>query len=615
MKVHLHCQPRKTVSKGTVNYYSLASCYRDGGKNKKQILLRIGRLTDEQAEVYRNFLKNFTDPAKLVVGLKLDDVSVVDEKSYLDVLVVHELWNDLQLNGIFSSERRWNEKLSTEDVAKILTINKVLSSTSKVRTIQWFSKTLLNEIMKIDAASYSRPKIFSELSNIHSRKDKLERHLAALAKKMRPDGGSNIVEIFYFDGTTSWFEGGKCELAQADLEKTRGYFPDVIALMMVTDVNGFPIAWEALDGHTKDVSALKSFVKRIKKEFDVKQITYCFDRGVASIANFKMITGEQDKFISGIRDNQIDKVLDLAKFELTKPKLLQIITRNLESQKAAEPLRRLPTDGFYPYDQCSFFRDLGVVEGQRYIASFNKVFADKELAGRERRIIETYKKISAMNEDLENAKKARDFSTVERELIGIFTKQKTRNFFSYTLQPTTSNNETHSFRIESSLDKSAIAQAARTDGMMVYVTSHTEKNTLGAFKVSARDIVAHYRGKYVIEGLFRELKSAIELRPFFVWKTEHVKAHYDITVLAAFINHYICRKLGQQHAEDHDFILPTDFYAELAAHSKVVTLSDATGRQIRKRQQCSEKMKQALARLGLERLSLPGPHTSYNVYC
>lgn len=619
MKVHLHCQPRKTVTKGTVNYYSLATCFREDGVNKKRIILRIGRLTDEQAEFYRNFLKHFTEPSKLTVGLKLEDITVTEEKSYFDVLCMHEIWKDLGLDSVFSGERRWNEKLSTQDIAKILTINKTLSPMSKVRTISWFNSTLLADIMGIDGAAYTRSKIFSELANIHAKKQQLELHLASIAKGMRPTESDLRIEIFYFDGTTSWFEGERCDLAQADLEKTRGYFPEVIALMMVTDVNGFPIAWEALDGHTKDVSALKDFVKRIKRDFGVKQITYCFDRGVASVANFKIVTGENDKFISGIRDNQIEKVLDLAIFERTKRKLLERIEkeneRSIASTDSLAPVKRQPIDGFSPFDRTSYFRDLGIIKGKRYIASFNKVFAEKEQRGRERRIQQTYKALTALNESLASAKKDRDFSTVERELIDILTKEKTRPFFSYTLKPTTPNDNVHSFHIEASLEKSAIAKAARSDGVMVYVTSHTEKNDLGSFTVTAREIVSHYRGKHVIEGLFRQMKSAVDLRPFFVWKTEHVKAHYDIAVLAAFIHHYICRKVGQQTADDQNFFQPTEFYDELAAHANVVTLTDNNGNHMRKRQQCSDKMKQALARLGLERLNLPGAHTSHNVYC
>ena len=147
---------------------------------------------------------------------------------------------------------------------------------------------------------------------------------------------------------------------------------------------------------------------------------------------------------------------------------------------------------------------------------------------------------------------------------------------------------------------------------MVYVTDHVEKNERKEFLVHAHSIVSYYRGKYVIESLFREIKSAVELRPFFVWKEDHVKAHYDVAVMAAYINHYICAHLNKLHGEGVQ-IIPTEYYDELEKNSRVVILKDKFGNSVRKAKPLSNTFKQALACLRLERLSLPSAHASFGV--
>src|SRR5262249_5907469 len=163
----------------------------------------------------------------------------------------------------------------------ILTINRLLNPSSKVRTVEWLKGTLLPKIMGIDGQSYDRNKIFRELAAIHGAKEKIEKLFWSHSQKERRQ-----YDAYYFDGSTSWFEGGKCPLAEADLEKTRGFFPKVLGLMLITDNQGFPVAWEVVNGHAKDTKELKGFVDRISKDFGIKEITYCFDRGVASDSNF-----------------------------------------------------------------------------------------------------------------------------------------------------------------------------------------------------------------------------------------------------------------------------------------------------------------------------------------
>jgi transposase len=576
----------------------------------------------DQAQAYRVLLKNIADPAAAINLQSMDKVGVSKQREYFNVLVCNELWKKLEFEKVFPSSKS-RQLISCEQVARILTINKLLDPRSKVKTIEWFEKTLLAEIMGIDAKAYNRSKIFRELSNIHVRKPAVEKMFNEFSKKRRSSSSNDLsVDVFYFDGTTSWFEGEKCSLAKYDLEKTRGLYPEVIALMMVTDNAGYPVAWEAVDGNRKDTSELKALFQRLHDTYGIQQITYCFDRGVASEANFELIDKSKDsKFISGIRDNQIAEYFeDLTFFaKVIRPKLIEARDKARAAKTKKRVLRKssryiVGTDNFYTsVSGNTHFKDLGVRGDYRYIVAFNVDYYEKEQTSRLERIKKALYAVDEFNEELSSAQRERDYSTVERQLITILSKHRVREFFDHTLYPAVVDKRVSSFKIELTPNSKAVEEASLTDGMMVYVTDHTEKKEgTDAFHVSARDIVDHYRNKFIIEDFFKKMKSFVELRPFYVWKEAHVKAHYDIAVMACFINNYIneaLKKLGED-----DSLSLSEFYEHLDESSRVVTLTTPNGYSQMKAMDMPKPLKDVLMALGIADVGDPALHIGHGVY-
>lgn len=600
-RIHLHHQPRKTKRRGVVDYYSLASCYYENGKNQKKIVYGIGELTKEQAEQYRFLLRALNGQIVADKLIDFDQVIYKDEKRYFDVLALNSLWKIFKLDKVFDSSIANNQKVSTEGVARILTINRLLQPSAKIKTIEWLKSTLLARIIGIDEDAYERNKIFRELAEIHKHKLALEKAFWEFSQKQ-----NGKYDAYYFDGSTSWFEGERCPLADADLEKTRGFFPKVVGLMLITDNHGFPVAWEVVNGHTKDTTEFKNFVKRIAEDFGIKDITYCFDRGVASATNFDLIEEASSKFISAIRDNQIKDIFDLKKFKATRFNISERICNPDEIQKQVR--RIVGIDGFYSFDENQFFKDLGIVSGSRYIVSFNYELFAKEHNDRQTRTDQTLIEIAEKNIELALAKRDRDYNVTERDLLDIFSKYRTREFFEYTLLPLTTSNKTQSFKIEGQRNKAKIEDANLTDGILIFITNHIEKKKSGEFELAAGDIVAHYKGKYVVENAFRELKSFIELRPFFVWTPEHVKAHYDISIIACFINNYIYRQM-----KELDVSL-RDFYRQLEKAAPAVQLLSPSGVEIFKTKPITNDMKKYFEKLNIASISSPALHKSHGVF-
>jgi len=194
--------------------------------------------------------------------------------------------------------------------------------------------------------------------------------------------------------------------------------------------------------------------------------------------------------------------------------------------------------------------------------------------------------------------------------------------------------------------------------------------------MSPYEIVQHYQDKFVVENAFRELKSYLELRPMFVRLDEHIKGHFDMTVISYFINNYIYRKLAvsrrglgkylqtitnkyygdvskiQKYAKEHNINLNklydkkriksflissekslnfsesfyekileytegislSEFYDNLSNYGSVAKLASPKGIEIYKQQNMGGPLKEILKKLDLKKLSLPQSHKAFRVY-
>lgn len=606
MSIHLYYQPKKTPD-GIVGYYSLAKSIKVDGKFRKKIIYRIGRLDEPQAEAFRAFLKLTQNPNELENFCNIKNIQITAEIRYLDVLVMNFLWDQFDLSRAFKKSLGPNEKISTDEVAKILTINRVLNPASKIRTIAWLNRTMLPKIMGINPADYTKSKIFRELENINGSKDKLEKLMWDFSSRFK----SSEFDVYFFDGTTSWFEGNKCPLAKYDLEKTRGIYPQVISLMLVTDKSGYPIAWDVENGNTKDVSCFSKIVKRLYFKYGVKRITICYDRGIASKENFELPSEVECKFISGIRDNQIKEIFDLNKFKSTKTKILK------NQDKVNENGNRsiVSISGFTSNDKNIWFKDLGIKGQYRYIVSFNIEACKVEKEARNSRLRKFLEFVSKKNDELKLAKKSRDFNATERDLLDSISKHKLNGLIEYKLLPIVAEKKYNSFQIECSIKRDKSDDLELTDGIMVYITDHVETDPEKGVVLSASDITAYYKRKYIIENSFRELKSFLDLRPFHVWKEQHVRAHYDLAIIGYFIRVHVARTL-EQNADERSGDVKTSvsrFFNLLSENANVVQILCPNGNILNKIKAIPPPLMRCLSLFNIDSACLDQHYTAHGV--
>ena len=348
-------------------YYGIAESTFVDGKNQKKIIKYLGALTPMQAESYRNMLNGINEGKEGIIDI--EDLEFEGRKDFLNVFVLHSLWEQLQLNKMFPVSP--TKEVTTAQVAEILTIAKLLKPASNIKTVDWFNQTFLPNLLQIDETKYNRMKIFNELSLINLSQSSIEEHLLRFSRKAT----KGEFEIYFVDGTTTYFEGIECPLGRAGKDKTNGYKTHMILILLVTDKNGSPCVWDVFNGSEREISKFKDIAQRICRDYGVTNITFCFDRGFASSKNFNAIEGFLSHFISGLDKDQIANVIDIESFQIIKNKLLE----RSQAKDNAEKKVRMPIEGFYTADGYRFYKELGVKGDYRHIAGFNSEIHEAEL--------------------------------------------------------------------------------------------------------------------------------------------------------------------------------------------------------------------------------------------
>src|ERR1700704_5772637 len=142
----LHLHWRVSHYKGTTyRSYSLAHAYRHNGTNRKDIVLKLGKLSDEEAGRWRELLQAAKTPHTFFTTLH--DLTVTHRYAYLDVAVANTVWQAWQLDTVFRPPGK--RALSLATMARILTLNRCIDPAAQSKTPDWFRDTALPWLLAI----------------------------------------------------------------------------------------------------------------------------------------------------------------------------------------------------------------------------------------------------------------------------------------------------------------------------------------------------------------------------------------------------------------------------------------------------------------------------------
>ena len=517
------------------DYYSLVEPFRKDGKNQHNKLYYFGRLTDDEVKTI-NYALDILKKCNIEKP-KLDDILFNDHRRFLDVTFLNFIWEQWGISKIFNQSD--NKKVQTSEIAKILTIYRCLDPGSYLSAVDWYNKTALDRILDINAEQINKSRIFRELDCIEDKKKDLENYLYMTLKERDADS----LRFVFYDLTDSYFEGRNCELATPGRTKSNGFQKKRVVLSLLVNSNGYPFAWDILEDYTADVNTIKDLSTKWKIQFGFgdNEIILVFDRGMVSDENLKHLEENKYIYITAMDKNQIPnlKNVRIERFEI------------LNSENMIEQIEKMM---FVKYDDQTYYQNLGIVNGRRYVLIFNPDMYVDENNSREKLIQRAKAYLEEESKALSNAEKSRNESTTRNRIDKELKTMKADKFIEYDLEYLVINNkgkEVNSFRIipkETDATKEAIKQAKRTDGLWVIVTNNTGIEKEGK-KLTEEDLISTYRDKNQIEQAFKDVKSFIKIQPFNVWEPKHVRAHYTICVLSYLLNITVTNRLREANID------------------------------------------------------------------
>jgi transposase len=479
-----------------------------GGKTTQRTVLYLGEINDQQQTAWRKTLEVFDEneqryatvslfpddqpiPADAVDSLqvRLSGLELRRPRVFGNCWLGCELWHQLGLDEFWRQRLpEGRETVSWEKVLQLLAVNRLLDPGSEFQVHrQWFVDSAMDELLEEDFAVAGKDRLYRCLDRVLEHK----RELFVWLKRKWADLFQADFEVLLYDLTSTYFEGEMEQNPKARRGYSRDGRPDclqlVIALVVTTD--GFPLAYEVMNGNTSERTTLRTFLDDIEKTYGKAKRTWVMDRGIPSEAILKeMREPERETFyLVGTPKGRIHQ---------HEKKWL-----DLPWQKVRDSVQvKLYQDG-----------------GELYVLAKSDGRQAKEIAIRRKRLVRLLRKLRAMRKSLPK----RDQLLLR---IGAAKKEAGRAFgFVKIRLPQTGDavtRETFWFQT----DKAKLKAAEQRDGHYLLRSNLTAEDPAVLW--------TRYVQLTQIESVFRCLKSELSIRPLHHQLEHRADAHVLIAFLA-----------------------------------------------------------------------------------
>jgi len=490
-------------------YFSIVENHRlAGGKTVQRTVLYLGEINDQQQAAWRRTLDVFIEdeeryatmslfpddrelPADALdsVPVKLSGLELRRPRVFGNCWLACELWHQLGLDEFWQQRLpEAREGVSWEKVLRLLVANRLLDPGSEFRVHrQWFVDSAMDELLETNFAVAEKDRLYRCLDRVLEHKQELFVWL----KQKWADLFHADFEVLLYDLTSTYFEGEMEQNPKAKRGYSRDQRPDCLQLViaLVVTPDGFPLAYEVMNGNTSDRTTLRDFLKKIEETYGKAQRVWVMDRGIPSEAILKEMREpeRQTFYLVGTPKGRI----------------------NQHEKKWLE----LPWQKVRDSVEVKLYQH----EGELYVLAKSAGRQAKEIAMRRKRLVRLLRKLRAMRRSLPK----RDQLLLR---IGAAKKEAGRAFGFVKIQIPKAGQavtrETFSFEV----DKTKLKAAQQRDGHYLLRSNLTGEDPAMLW--------TRYVQLTQIESVFRSLKSELGIRPIYHQLEHRADAHVLIAFLA-----------------------------------------------------------------------------------
>jgi hypothetical protein len=485
---------------GSYGYLQIVESFREQGQVRQRVLSTLGRVDALQASgqldaLLRSGLR-FCQRLAVIDAHAAGQTEAVQVQRVGPDLVFGRLWEDLGVERVIQeavASRRYG--FDVERAIYLTVIHRLFASGSDRAAERWRQSYRLPGTEGLDLHHLYRAMAFlgealddrpgtRVLNTPRCTKDWIEEQLFEQRRDL-----FSAIDLVFFDTTSIYFEGeGGQEIGQYG--NSKDHRPDCKQMVvgLVLDREGWPLCCHLWPGNTADVSALLPVVARLRERFQVRRVSIVSDRGMMSAGTIAALEskGLDCDYILGARMRSMKEIREKV---LTDRSPYLEVTPERQTSKDPSPLK---------------VREISL-EGRRYIVCLNEEQRRKDAADRKAIIAHLRQQLQRGDKDLIGNKGYRKFLRLTRG----------EHFV---------------------IDEEKIKEEVLYDGQWVLQTSLADK---------PQDIALAYKELWMVEEMFRTMKSVLETRPIYHKRDETIRGHVFCSFLALLL-----RRALEHHLEE-----------------------------------------------------------------
>ena len=450
-----------------------------------------------------NFFKTFTKESKIDYNFgdmmfyqalgrlfnpasKLEVASRKDDFLYdFNFINADNIYSSLD---VFSGFNKHKSKELTEKCSYVRDMHALINTVDE-EAKKILQKNIINTENEIETLAKSYDKNFENAEN------KLFKHLNKNIEKMIPERN---ISLAFYDCTTYYFESfTEDELRERGMSKDNKRNETQVVMGLLIDSHGIPLSYKLFRGNEHELSTMENVIDDVLNNYEIDEIIIVADRGLNSKDNMKMLRDKKLNYIVGSKCNSVPQKIRERKFD---------DTWKITSEKNAKYKSGYITD-----------TRRGTHDGDKYeeliIKKYSDLYREREMA--------------KQNKMLENAEKnMKDFT------VNATTKSKSRYYKAV---------EKSKEKINVAIDEEMIKREQENFGYFYIITNKLDMDPV--------EIMKSYRSLYKIEESFRILKTNLQARPVYHFKSRRIRSHFMICYIALVLQRLLEHKLCEQKIE------------------------------------------------------------------
>jgi len=508
----------RTQTNGSRTYLIVVDNVRIDGKVQQRVLHRLGRLDQllatGQLDSLLQSLGRFSEKLAILGAHARGDSITTHSARIGPALLFQRLWQSRSIDAVLAALLKGRRfEFSIERAIFLTVLHRLFAPGSDRAAEKWKDDYAIEGAGELDLhhlyramAWLGEPLDKDQQDGAtpfapRTNKDLIEEDLFAQRKDLFSD-----LDIVFFDTTSIYFEGeGGETLGQRGHSKD--HRPDLKQMVvgMVLDRGGNPICSELWPGNTADVKSLVPIVDRLKTRFGIGSVCIVADRGMISAETLAEVEQREWKYILGVRMRSSTE----AKAVVARAGRYAEVHPQSDDRDDPSPLK---------------VKEVWVEDTRRYVVCVNEDQATKDRHDREA-------VVAALREALSHGDKSLVGNKGYRKYLRAGGKQF-------------------------AVDEDKIQEEARYDGKWVLTTN---------MDLPAREVALKYKQLWMVEDVFRSMKSLLDTRPIYHKRDETIRGHVFCSFLALLLRKELEDRLARKECrlEWADVIRDVDNLVEM----------------------------------------------------